>query len=183
MLLERRKKRNLFGIVGVIHKGETAVFHRALNVNPGCFTALLMGLAEAGSCTVCCFCIPCVLSKLNGWTSAWPDVRRNRTVLNFFQEFSCSVPGDVVSCERWWCWVRVVFLGLSSASYLPGLAVLFNSPGAVCSSGKGVMTHPICREFRRGLSVWNFWQDSGSPDLHPLLSMQLEALQFCIFIG
>lgn len=45
---------------------------------------------------------------------------------------------------------------LFSASYLPGLAVPFNSPSGVFSFGKGAMTYPICRELHRKLPMWNF---------------------------
>lgn len=155
-------------------------------MNPGCFTALLVGLAEAGSCTMCFFCIPYVLPELNWGTDEHQhDLIFIETVPGFFQEFTCSIH-RVDQYEKCWCWVRMVFLRLSSVSYLPGLAVLFYSPSAVCSSAKHVMTYQICRGLHRGLSVWNFWlasQQAGrpcttyfqagfwSPDLHPLFSM------------
>lgn len=54
------------------------------------------------------------------------------TVSGFFQEFSCSIH-RVVHFERWWYWVRMMFLTLSSVSDLPGLAVLLITPSTVCS--------------------------------------------------
>lgn len=135
-------------------------------MNPGWFTALLVGLAEAGSCTKCFFCIPYVLSELYWGTDEHQhNVMFTETVPGFFQEFSCSIH-RVVHYVRRWCWLRMVFVRLSSVSYLPGLAVPYHSLNAVCSSGKGVMTDRICRQLHRGFSLWNFWlasQWAGRP--------------------
>lgn len=114
-------------------------------MNPGCFTALLVGLAEVGSCTMCFFCIPYVLSEFNWWTAEHQhNLMFTETASGLFQEFSFSIHRVVLCWERLWCWVRMVFLRLSSLTY----------PAWQCSStaleqfwsGKGAMVHPVCRE-------------------------------------
>lgn len=157
-------------------------------MNPGCFTALLVGLAEVGSCTMCFFCIPYVLSEFNWWTAEHQhNLMFTETASGLFQEFSFSIHRVVLCWERLWCWVRMVFLRLSSVSYLPGLAVLFNSPGAVliwkgCNGAPSLqgVVYPCAYST---LSAWNFWlaeKSMSRQTLHNVFPGRFLGLLTCV---